>query len=290
MIRRLAHQLCPPVVTAALRRVGRRLEDPRLHYEEDELQRLAELPSMQPATTNLPGWPFHVLDGRSFVALYHTLFKRTLYQFDAGRTEPMIIDCGANIGVSVAWWKVQYPKAHVLAFEADPTIFGVLQKNCGHLPDVTLVNAAVWDRDGQASFLAKGGGGGHLAEFSERAGAVLPRSVPCVRLRTLLTERCDLLKMDIEGAEVDVIRDCADALRNVDRLFVEYHSFTDRKQHLGSTVSCLEHAGFRIHVHVEIPSPRPFLELLELNEKDLRLDLFCFRGDAAPRLKRLSHI
>ncbi len=43
----------------------------------------------------------------------------------------------------------------------------------------------------------------------------------------LIGDRIDLLKIDIEGAEVPVLEDCAARLDWVDRVFVEYHSFTD---------------------------------------------------------------
>jgi hypothetical protein len=50
------------------------------------------------------------------------------------------------------------------------------------------------------------------------------------------------MKMGIERAEGAVIRNCADALKNVARIFVELHSFVDKKQSLGETISVLEQA------------------------------------------------
>lgn len=282
----LAHMFLQSTILRTFRRVKQCLSEPGILAEEIELKRLKRLPRMQPAVTNIMGWPFHIMDGGSFAHSYRTFFRRRIYSFEVAHECPYIIDCGANIGVSVAWWKRIYPNSRVLAFEADPDIFQVLKKNCGHLPDVKLVNAAVWNREGEASFLAKGGEGGHLALFSDHK--VASTVAPCVRLRTFLTEKCDFLKMDIEGAEVEVIRDSVDSLHNVSRMFVEYHSFTSRKQFLGETLSNLENAGFRIHVHVELHSPLPFQEILEFNEKDLGLDLFCFRKQAAPDIKILK--
>jgi FkbM family methyltransferase len=282
-VRHLAHQLLPPIVVSAIRHAKQRSAPPDLDYEDLELKRLNGLPRMQPAITNVLGWPFHVVDGMSFVHLYDIFFKQELYRFSTVHDKPFIIDCGANIGVSVALWKVQFPNCRVLAFEADPDIFQILQKNCSHLPGVKLINAAVWDREGQVPFLSKGAIGGHLAEFSQYSNAGLARSVPCVRLRPFLATQCDLLKMDIEGAEVEVIRDCSDVLTNVARIFVEYHSFTGHEQRLGETILFLERAGFRLHIHTELPSPRPFDELIVINEKDLRLDLFCFKESTRPK-------
>ena len=48
--------------------------------------------------------------------------------------------------------------------------------------------------------------------------------MPTCRLRDYLTQRVDLLRLDIQGAEVDVLLDCADLLGHVQYLAVDYHS------------------------------------------------------------------
>jgi FkbM family methyltransferase len=271
--------------SSTVRKVGRSVLRsvfvPGLTAIEAELQRLRSLPEMQPATTGIFGRPFQILDGRSFAHLYDMFFRKQLYRFKAPTDSPYIIDCGANTGVSVTWWKTAYPNARVVAFEADPAIFRILEGNCSHFKDVRLVNAAIWNKEGELAFSAKGGEGGQIAELSVTNSALI-RMVPSVRLRSFLAEKCDFLKMDIEGAEINVIGDCADVLETVDRAFIEYHSLVGRPQHLGQTISVLEAAGFRLHIHTELPSPRPLDELIVFNDKDLRLDLFCYRETTRP--------
>jgi FkbM family methyltransferase len=288
MLRQISKEWCPPGLIKLARTVKRKDHHPGETAIERELARIRLLPPGQPATTNILGTPFELIDGKSFAGLYDAYFQKKIYDFTTTCAKPFIIDCGANVGVGVRWWKARYPGAKILAFEADPEIFRVLKANCGELAGVTLENAAVWNREGQNTFLAKGGDGGHMAEFSNMATAAPTRTVSCVRLRRFLSEKCDLLKIDIEGAEVNVLRDCADSLEQVSRIFVEHHSFVGRHQHLGETLLILEKAGFRIHAHVEVPSPSPFHELLRYNEKDLRLALFCFRPEAAPGMKALD--
>jgi FkbM family methyltransferase len=278
-VRKIAKEALPPLVARFVRKILAPKGQSNRGAIEAELKRLREMPRSKLATTMIFGWPFEIVDGQSFSDLYDTYFERQIYDFDADNDAPFIIDCGANVGITVTWFKIKYPNSRVVAFEADPAIFESLQKNCGHLKGVTLINAAVWDKEGEVPFAVKGGEGGHLAEFSSKH-TPLVRMVPCVRLRSLLCEKCDFLKLDIEGAEIAVVRDCVDVLRNVDRAFIEYHSFIDRPQRLGQTISSLELAGFRLHIHTEMPSPRPLRELAVLNEKDLRLDLYCFRETA----------
>jgi len=119
---------------------------------------------------------------------------------------------------------------------------------------VRLLNAAAWDKEGEIPFAAMGGEGGYVAELSHRPRLEMIRPVPCVRLRSFLSQKCDFLKMDIKGSEIAVLRDSADALKNVAQIFVEYHSFVGKEQSLGETISLLEKAGFRLHIHTESPS------------------------------------
>jgi FkbM family methyltransferase len=276
MLRKLARQIVPPIFVNGTRRLVRRILSPERFAEQAELERLRKLPEGQPATTNIFGQPFEILDGRAFAHLFELYFIQQLYAFKAPTDCPYIIDCGANIGVTVTWWKHKYPSARVLAFEADPGIFRILESNCGHFKNVQLVNAAVWDKEGELAFSAKGGEGGHLAELSSTNSATV-LMVRGVRLRSFLTEKCDFLKMDIEGAEQEVLLDCADRLQNIKKIVVEHHSFIDRPQNIGAFIGVLETAGFRVHVHTELPANVPFLERPVINGKDLRLLVFAFR-------------
>lgn len=280
-VMRLARDLVPPIVTKAIRYAGR-------DALTSELKRLRDWPTGRPTVTSIFARPFHLTDGRDFVGLYWAYFQEQIYRFACDTERPYIIDCGAHIGVSVAWWKSAYPEARVLAFEADETNFALLERNCRGLSDIELVNAAVWSHEGEVAFAAKGGEGGHVADLSVAAAPHLIRPVSCVRLRPYLGEHCDLVKMDIEGAECEVLLDCADRLENVDRLFIEYHSFVGRDQLLGRTLSILESAGFRVHAHVAMPARRPFEELLVYNDKDLRLELFAFREGVRPSTRLLG--
>jgi hypothetical protein len=46
---------------------------------------------------------------------------------------------------------------------------------------------------------------------------------------------------------------------------------------LGVLLNALERAGFRIHGHPEMPASQPFLSRPVFNEKDFRLNVYCFR-------------
>src|SRR3984893_5340818 len=58
---------------------------------------------------------------------------------------PLIIDCGANIGLSAVWFSHLFPEAQIFAVEPDADNFKVAQRNLAAYPNVTLLRGAIWD-------------------------------------------------------------------------------------------------------------------------------------------------
>jgi hypothetical protein len=83
--------------------------------------------------------------------------------------------------------------------------------------------------------------------------------------------------MDIEGAETEVLCDCADCLFNVSHLFVEYHSFVGKKQTISKLLGTLIDANFRVDIHSALTSSHPFLSIDEYLGMDLQLNIFAYR-------------
>jgi hypothetical protein len=81
-------------------------------------------------------------------------------------------------------------------------------------------------------------------------------TVPSIRLRDVIARnRIDLLKMDIEGAEVTVLTDCLTALDNVRAMILEVHEFDPRHRRTPEVFDLLERAGFRVSMSNVVPLP-----------------------------------
>ena len=215
------------------------------------------------------------------IASYHLgcaeLFESQTYKFRAHGNSPLIIDCGANIGMSIIYFKELYPNASITAFEADGYIFGFLEKNMASFQykNVELVNKAVWDCEETLSFLDEGGAGGRI-EPEKKTGKY--KRVETIRLREFLVGRkVDFLKVDIEGAEYKVIKDCEHELKNVDNLFIEYHSFPNSQQNLHEILEIVQNAGFRYHIKEAYTTIEPFLTRKLNVGMDLQLNIFCYK-------------
>lgn len=250
---------------------------PDYRHKQRELARLAGLPRYTAATTGITGRQIELVDAASFIYMYKDIYEQEIYRFPSSTERPFIIDGGANIGLSVIYFKELYPQARVVAFEPDDQIYAVLERNVqagGGGDDVELLCRALWSSQTSLTFMSEGADGGRVARPQDANNKV----VETVRLRDYLGgRRVDLLKLDIEGAETEVLLDCADRLGNVERLFVEYHSFAQEPQTLHTITSLLAEAGFRLHIHPNITSPRPFMSRDLYGGTDLLLNIFAFR-------------
>lgn len=247
-------------------------------------RRLLKRERYTPGTFRLTfrGRPVHYVDAASCASAGAAIFDQRIYDFNSESPAPRIIDCGANIGLAVLSWKMRYPQAHITAFEPDAKVFHTLQRNVRewNLEHVELLQAAVSDRSGQAAFVSEGADAGHLQPATggpQDAPPDQPNLVKTVPLGDYLDAPVSLLKVDIEGAEVDVLVSVADRLTHVERIFVEWHSYAGQAQRLHELLGVLVNSGFRIHCQPEFYSPAPFLSLRGDNAMDNRLNIFAIR-------------
>jgi len=225
------------------------------------------------------GYDLKISNPYWFLHSIEELFIDEVYKFSSLTDSPLIIDCGANWGLSVIYFKELYPNAAIIAFEADPDIYKLLKSNISSckLENIELVNKAVWIKNEILRFSTDGGLGGTLTDLGIKEKNI--KEIESVKLKDILAsyKRVDFLKIDIEGAEYEVIKDCAEALSVVNTLFVEYHSTPKNPQSLDEILHILKAAGFRYYIKEAWNNmSHPFVDSKELYY-DLQLNIFCFR-------------
>lgn len=246
-----------------------------------ELRRLKKLPRYRRFQTAVLGPTLTGVDGPSFYYSVGEIFRDGIYEFETTNSAPRIIDGGSNVGLSLMYFKLRYPGASVVGFEADPNVYTVLAENVAsaNLNDVELVNRALWSEETKLLFDSEGADAGTLMHATNLSRQ--PLEVESCRLWPWLAEPVDMLKLDIEGAEFEVLRDSAKRLANVRNLFVEYHSFASQPQQLDELLDLLCRAGFRYQIHTQFSSRRPLKERdLQLG-MDLQLNIFAYRESAS---------
>ena len=216
------------------------------------------------------------VDGPSTAYSYDEIFGRGIYDFQTNIVAPFIIDLGANIGLATIRFKTRFPDATVISFEPDPSIAAVFRRNVSFrkLSGVTLVEAAVAGMSGVRGFASDGADGGHLQEMD---GISRLEQVRAMTLSSYLTQSVDLLKIDIEGAEVEVLEECQGLLDKVDRVFVEVHSLKAKPQQLHRILSILASRGFRVYLENLFDIPQPFLPRQINGPMDFQVNVWGWR-------------
>jgi FkbM family methyltransferase len=242
-----------------------------------EIKRIERIPRYKETTVcSLLDKPFKIADSASFLSSYNAIILREMYKFKSDNSHPYIIDCGANIGLSVFYFKKLYPDSTVIAFEPDKKIFDILSFNVGELNNVTLINKGLWDEETTLKFFEEGGDGGRIVDDKDKSGNII--EIKTTRLKQYLNKPVDFLKIDIEGAEYKVLRDCENELKNVKNLFIEYHSFVNRPQEMGELLYIISKAGFRYYVENNgIYSYSPFFQIKTYAGFDNQSNIFAYR-------------
>jgi FkbM family methyltransferase len=122
----------------------------------------------------------------------------------------LLVDAGAHAGLYTLLAARRLGRdAQVLAFEPDPYNFAALRLNAGGVPGVTLVRAAVADREGEAAFQQNLGTIGSSLAPRRGVGPVREIRVQTTTLDAALRgyspERL-VVKLDVEGAEARALR------------------------------------------------------------------------------------
>jgi len=166
----------------------------------------------------------------------------------------LIVDCGANVGYSSAYFLSRFPGARVIAVEPDPANVEICRRNLAGYGDRAVVLAkAVWPRSTRLTLLHYGdlgdcgesgvqvcessaaNGGSEWPEHVHRGpNPPVPSGEVDAESITAITRMAggipiDLLKMDIEKAELEIFRDPdREWLSNVRNIAIELHGSAAR--------------------------------------------------------------
>jgi len=246
-------------------------------FEEIELRRIRTMERYKAGSSKLLGRRVDFVDCATFIHGFNEIFRNEAYRFYSDRRSPFIIDCGSNIGLSIIFFKNIFPNARIIGFEPDREIFRVLERNVARFEfgNVELHNQAVWKENQRLEFRSEGGYSGRIALKNDSPSY----EVRAIDLNPFLEHQdVDFLKLDIEGAEYDVISSIENNLNNVRNMFVEYHSPKDEAQKLSSFLNILERNNFRYYINEAFNPSNPFMNVDELDGMDLQLNISCIKS------------
>jgi FkbM family methyltransferase len=247
----------------------------KLGYDWMQVRFIKNLPEQKLHTVPFLHKKISFVSRDEFLHTAEEIFVNEIYKQQLPKNA-LIIDCGANIGLSVLYLKLQTPSARIIAFEPDENNFNLLKSNVSHFgfTGIELRKEAVWIEDTTLQFESQGSLMGHI---SENASGSSSAQVKATRLKNFLNEPVHFLKIDIEGAEYKVVKDIAGSLNNVQSFFLEYHGTFQQNDELNEIFHILRNAGFEYYIkHAIDKHPTPF-ERKQSPDYDVQLNIFAFR-------------
>jgi len=182
-------------------------------------------------------YPLFVRTNTSDLLVYKMVIEEQQYNFTTSEEPKVIIDAGGNIGLTAVYFAEKYPKAKIITIEPEEDNFKILKKNTQHYSNITAINAALWDSEGEIELLDVGldnwgfmtATGGIDTKYTQitTSKTEMKHLVKAVTIEKILRDynidMIDILKIDIEGAEKEVFNGHSAWIKNVRSIITELH-------------------------------------------------------------------
>jgi FkbM family methyltransferase len=151
----------------------------------------------------------------------HVLYSPT-YQIVDNEENPVrvVVDGGANIGDQTIRFRHFYRHARIVAVEPDAGNFSILERNFLDDRNTEVLNAAIWYKDGTVNL--KTGVDSVSHSVSNGGGSTRSVTVPFL-LKKYNLPKIDILKLDVEGAEIEIFNSADSWASKVNAIIVEPH-------------------------------------------------------------------
>lgn len=157
------------------------------------------------------------------------VYLQEFYKASLGTTSiGCFVDIGSNIGLASIWIKRRYNCERMIAVEPLPANVALARRNfAANNVEIELIEAAAGIQDGFTGFVAhEAFNGGHVGEGTLRVRMV---SMDSLTHGIDTTQGPTLFKIDVEGAEMDLLKSNSSWIDRVDALMIEFHSGVERQ-------------------------------------------------------------
>jgi len=160
------------------------------------------------------GKEFHAPSFRQLYAFMRDIVHENVFTSSASGKPTSIVDVGANIGSTVLLWQSLWPGVDIVAIEPYPESIVYLKKNTDN---ITIIEKAASNFTGTLN----------MSCYSDNTGLAKVTKgglkVPADKLDNMV-ERCDFLKIDVEGHEFEVLEGATRLLKQNPYVLIETDS------------------------------------------------------------------
>jgi FkbM family methyltransferase len=172
--------------------------------------------------------PVRLRLGTTDIEVYKQVLLDQEYDFALPSAPKVIVDAGANIGLAAVYFANKFPGSAIFALEPEETNFRLLQQNTSPYPQIRPLHVALWNENKPINlFDPHGGHCGFRTTESEPETGRQVGMVQAVTLDALMKDNkmdnVDLLKVDIEGAEIEVFKSSSNWINKVKVIMAELH-------------------------------------------------------------------
>jgi len=180
----------------------------------------------------------------SAIQTLEEVFINMAYYFSSDKTDPFIVDAGCEVGVATIFFKIFYPNAKILCFEAHPYAFELLEKNLkiNNLNNTIAINSALTNKEGTLDFFGEFNcddpdtrGSSIISAWGLQRTTSSKIEVKSTVLSKYIDSPVDYLKLNVEGAEQQIIEELEtqNKLDFINKILIKFH-YSKNTQHINN--------------------------------------------------------
>lgn len=173
--------------------------------------------------------PIFLRNNSSDINVFSQVMYEGEYEIKYRVNASVIVDCGANIGLSSIFFKNKFPDATIVSVEPESTNFQILQKNTERYSNIHCLNCGIWNRS--TLLKVKNNDRGNWGFTVEEAEAGDTNTIQAISIAEIMEryqlDHIDILKIDIEGSEQKLFESNVEKwLPFVKVIVIEFHDAT----------------------------------------------------------------
>lgn len=209
---------------------------------------------MIPKITKIGRFEITYFNKEELNILKQEIFKDQIYNIVLQSKKPHILDVGSHIGLSIIYFKTLYHNSTIIGFEPNPNVFPLLEENIflNNIEGVELHNIALGREEKTRKLYIDSSGYGAFSTSSFYKNAwngkqqTIPIQVKVKKLSQYIKDEIDLLKLDAEGAELEILEELEESKKidDIKNIILEFHPTSRNKYQKIQTL--LKQNHFRI--------------------------------------------